>query len=224
MLRERRPLAAQGEKADPRWSPPFLDPDALLGPAVPDIHVTDLFARRSASVESAFNAERSLSSVFACTSGRAAPAAERLAALPARVRALINGRRLDDALVQLARIDAGAELRSAVHTARAMYQRRIAAIQRELRKDHADLIRSQLAAPRLVALVDGLQFSSGGQVPSHLYARLPEGCKQGVTTGLTSMGFCTCSTGKDSVRTVGGRLIAAPYAGLALKALDCYQR
>jgi len=80
------------------------------------------------------------------------------------VRALINSRRLDDALLQLARIDARAELRSAVHSARATYQRRITAIQRELRKDHADLIRAQLAAPRLVALCNGLQYSSGGQV------------------------------------------------------------
>ncbi len=134
-----------------------------------DIYVTDSFARRSASAESGA-AERALSSFFACTSGRGAPAAaDRLAALPARVRALINSRRLDDALAQLARIDARAELRSAVHSARATYQRRVAAIQRELRKDHADLIRAQLAAPRLVALVNGLQYSSGGQ------ARAPAG-------------------------------------------------
>ena len=127
---------------------------------------------RSANAGSGATAERAFSSLFASTSGRAEAAADRLAVIPARVRALINNRRLDDALLQLAQIDARAELRSAVHSARAMYQRRIAAIQRELRKDHADMIRAQLAAPRLVALCNGLQYSTGGQVcmPAGQYA------------------------------------------------------
>ena len=152
---------------------------------------------RSANAGGGATVERALSSLFASTSGRAEAAADRLSAIPARVRALINSKRLDDALLQLARIDARAELRSAVHSARATYQRRIASIQRELRKDHADLIRAQLAAPRLVALCNGLQYSSGGQVRG--FAVRPCRC---------SLCACSCHhTGRQLARSVADSVL-----------------
>ena len=120
-------------------------------------------ALHSAAVASA---SRAFSSAFASTSGRSGgeAAAHSLAALPARVRAFINGERLNPALTQLAAIDAGAQDRSAVHEARAIYQRRIAAIQRELLRDRADLSNAQMSAPRFVALCNGLLSSNGGRV------------------------------------------------------------
>ena len=109
---------------------------------------------------------RAFSTAFASTSGRSGgeAASHSLAALPARVRAFINGERLNTALTQLAAIDASAKVRSAVHEARGIYQRRIATIQRELLRDRADLSHAQVSAPRFVALCNGLLCSNGGRV------------------------------------------------------------